>query len=476
MRIGRTVGAIAAVVLTYSAVVGDASASTTETWRFGGFAVGRTAGNEPVSTDGTFMAEGMQTGGAYRIYYGALLASPGSLATAIRYATSTDGASWTVGGSVLTGASDQDDPEYTISGPSIVRLPDGRYRMYYQSSPNSPPGQSPKYHVRSAISSDGLAFTREPGARINSTAFDASAAMRLAGHGTYYRARNGTYVGIFSGELASDPLGPSDLKMAISKDGLAFGSFTTLFKDWHDPIVIPVDGGFRMYATYLLEKQGTAFSEDGLTWPSTMTDVRFIDQSGKALTEDNSGVGDIGGFRRGATSIRLVTNWDSTIGPVTTSRDIVYFDRVAGTGTRHLRVDRSGKGSGSATSVPAGITCGSTCSDDLADGASVTLTAVARAGSRFTGWSGACSGIAACRLRMTEDTAVTATFKRLCRVPNVVGLRLAAAKRAVRRARCRVGRVVKADSNRPSGVVAAQRPRAGRALLEGGRVNLTVSR
>jgi Tol biopolymer transport system component len=62
-----------------------------------------------------------------------------------------------------------------------------------------------------------------------------------------------------------------------------------------------------------------------------------------------------------------------------------------------------------------------------------------------------------------------------CRVPKVVGLRLAAAKQRIRRASCTVGRIRKKHSTRV-GRVLAQSPRPGTRLPRGGRVNLVVGR
>lgn len=64
-----------------------------------------------------------------------------------------------------------------------------------------------------------------------------------------------------------------------------------------------------------------------------------------------------------------------------------------------------------------------------------------------------------------------------CHVPSVVGKTVAAAKRALLRARCTLGAVVRVrrhDVRR--GRVVAQRPRAGTTLRPGGRVDLVVSR
>lgn len=64
---------------------------------------------------------------------------------------------WTVEkGFRLQGASDNSDREKVVSGPIVVRLPDGRWRMYYQSSPQIEPGKQPAFHVRTAVFSNGL--------------------------------------------------------------------------------------------------------------------------------------------------------------------------------------------------------------------------------------------------------------------------------------------------------------------------------
>jgi len=79
-------------------------------------------------------------------------------------------------------------------------------------------------------------------------------------------------------------------------------------------------------------------------------------------------------------------------------------------GSFSLSVTRAGTGSGTVTSSPSGINCGSTCSANFTSGASVTLTAAAAGGSTFSGWSGACTGTGACTVSMTAARSVTATF------------------------------------------------------------------
>lgn len=65
-------------------------------------------------------------------------------------------------------------------------------------------------------------------------------------------------------------------------------------------------------------------------------------------------------------------------------------------------------GSGTVTSNPSGIACGSDCTESYAHGTSVTLTA---SGGTFTGWSGGgCSGTGPCTVPMTAATSVQANF------------------------------------------------------------------
>lgn len=75
-----------------------------------------------------------------------------------------------------------------------------------------------------------------------------------------------------------------------------------------------------------------------------------------------------------------------------------------------LTVTKSGTGSGTVTSSPSGISCGSTCGATYPSGTSVTLSATAASGSTFAGWSGACTGTGACTVSLSAARSVTATF------------------------------------------------------------------
>jgi hypothetical protein len=73
-----------------------------------------------------------------------------------------------------------------------------------------------------------------------------------------------------------------------------------------------------------------------------------------------------------------------------------------------LTVSKNGKGT--VTSTPAGINCGSDCSETYPYNTVVTLEASPSSGAPFSGWSGACTGTDSCTVTMTQTQAVTATF------------------------------------------------------------------
>ena len=79
--------------------------------------------------------------------------------------------------------------------------------------------------------------------------------------------------------------------------------------------------------------------------------------------------------------------------------------------TASLAVVRTGNGSGTVTSSDGNINCGSTCSETVTSGTSITLTATPNANNTFAGWSGGgCGGTGTCTVTVTASTTVIATF------------------------------------------------------------------
>ena len=75
-----------------------------------------------------------------------------------------------------------------------------------------------------------------------------------------------------------------------------------------------------------------------------------------------------------------------------------------------VTVSRAGTGSGTITSSPSGITCGSDCTENYSSGTSIALSATPASGATFTGWSGACTGTGGCALVVEANKSLTATF------------------------------------------------------------------
>lgn len=81
-------------------------------------------------------------------------------------------------------------------------------------------------------------------------------------------------------------------------------------------------------------------------------------------------------------------------------------------------VAKSGAGTGTVTSAPAGINCGVDCDEIYLGGTVVTLTAAPATGSAFAGWSlgtgsASCTGTGTCVVTVNAASSITATFVKL---------------------------------------------------------------
>ena len=101
------------------------------------------------------------------------------------------------------------------------------------------------------------------------------------------------------------------------------------------------------------------------------------------------------------------------------ARSVTASFALAAPSTYTLSVTKAGTGSGTVTSSPAGITCGSTCSASFTSGASVTLTAATRWNAVFVGWNCTGTSSSTCQstarslnISLTGNTTVQATFRR----------------------------------------------------------------
>lgn len=79
--------------------------------------------------------------------------------------------------------------------------------------------------------------------------------------------------------------------------------------------------------------------------------------------------------------------------------------------TTDLIVTKTGTGTGTVVSEPAGIQCGSECQASFVEGSNVRLTATADGSSRFVGWTGICAGSSPiCQFAYTAGQTVEARF------------------------------------------------------------------
>jgi hypothetical protein len=124
----------------------------------------------------------------------------------------------------------------------------------------------------------------------------------------------------------------------------------------------------------------------------------------------------------------LLNYWSSTTTPYNDDAFGVYFrngsiasyNKTTGRYVRmvrggnkllfNLKVSIDGNGTGSVNSSPAGISCGSDCSEMYNPNTVVTLTATPSAKSIFSGWSGDCSGNGPCVVRLNFHKTVSANF------------------------------------------------------------------
>ncbi len=164
--------------------------------------------------------------GRYRMYYSAEPEVPGFKGQ-VYSAVSSDGKNWVPETGIRM--------EWAIF-PSVIKLPDGKYRMYFQN----------QGVIKSAISTDGLTWKDEPGTRIDLTnsagvVFENVVAPTVINTGSEYAM---VYGGAINEPYAAEKVPNSEthiLMWATSQDGLAFekkgiavDSRNSVFKGWLD--------------------------------------------------------------------------------------------------------------------------------------------------------------------------------------------------------------------------------------------------
>jgi hypothetical protein len=107
----------------------------------------------------------------------------------------------------------------------------------------------------------------------------------------------------------------------------------------------------------------------------------------------------------GTSVIGSVSNGQCVISNVTADHEVIGTFSID---TFPLSITPQGTGTGTVTSDPAGVNCGSTCDALFDSGTLVTLTATPATGSFFSGWGGDCNADG--EVTMTASRSCTATF------------------------------------------------------------------
>jgi uncharacterized repeat protein (TIGR02543 family) len=172
------------------------------------------------------------------------------------------------------------------------------------------------------------------------------------------------------------------------------GSFTVT--------VAQAEGGDNVNYTLAVFKtgQGTVTSKPAGINCGATCNAQFAEGASVTLTANPTTGYTFGGWSGGCTnstgSCILTLNDDTSVTAIFKPRYTLSVSKV---------------GTGTVTSTPAGINCGSDCSEIYASGTKVTLTAAPPTGSTFDGWSGACTNrTGTCAVTMTAARNVTATF------------------------------------------------------------------
>lgn len=229
-----------------------------------------------VTGAGNFKEAGMSDvqliDGIYHLYFSAKNTSN---VDAIFYATSPDLSSWTVGGEIISGSATSTNPEFVMGGPRVVKLSSGGYRMFYRAGEMMTMGGEPNVRIYSAYSSDGKAFVKE-GVVINIKKYSTSAYFKYAGHSAFFTNSAGNVAALITGQDTTITGASSDkLYYGYSTDGgLTWGTFTKVFDNAHDPVVVKDGkGNYKAYFAYLNTHFQVATSPDGINWSEAAKDI-----------------------------------------------------------------------------------------------------------------------------------------------------------------------------------------------------------
>lgn len=164
---------------------------------------------------------------------------------------------------------------------------------------------------------------------------------------------------------------------------------------WVKSTSIAIDSSDRVHITY------TDWLNDDLKYATNA--------SGSWVIEIIDSEGDVGNYP----SIALDSSGKVHISYSDWTNDTLkYVSSKSGDNDKYtLIISKSGTGTGTITSSPAGIDCGSVCRESYSQGSIITLTSSPAVNSDFSGWSAnGCNSGESCEVTVNADTMVTAVF------------------------------------------------------------------
>ncbi len=236
----------------------------TPSWKPGGIAVAGTYADADVIDIGD---------GKFRMYYSAEPEVAGFKGQ-VYSATSSDGVSWNA---------EKAERMTWATFPSVTKLSDGKYRMYFQNGGK----------IKSATSSDGLSWKEEAGIRMDTSntaglALENVAAPSVMKAGdSYLMAYRGTINKAYPAKVPNDNTqlflwAASKDGVAFEKKGIALDSRNTIFQGLLDgpELVSWDDGSVRLYfwgykGIYHVTFDGSSFSQEPVLDFTTATDPRM---------------------------------------------------------------------------------------------------------------------------------------------------------------------------------------------------------
>jgi hypothetical protein len=248
----------------------------------------------------------------------------------------------------------------------------------------------------------------------------------LYGISDTYQTLTITKSGTGTGTITSDPsgidcgstcsyqflFGTSVILTATPDSGSAFGGWfgdtvginttTTVIMDSNKNVTATFNELYSLTVTKSGTGTGTVTSNpSGINCGSTCA-YQFSAGTSVTLTATPDSISAFGGWSgdvTGSSSIVIIT-MDSN-----KSVTAIFNPKYT------LTITKSGAGTGTVTSSPSGINCGSTCSYQFVSGTNVTLTATPDSGSTFGGWSGDITGSSSTIIvTIDSNKSVIATF------------------------------------------------------------------